>query len=112
MRRSLRQLSPLAAVRGSAVALALVLLLAGCLGAKTGEEHAADYARLIAGTEGLTVESVSCSPNGEVWWTCTGRLQSGREFTLQRGSCRSRQPNWHMHVAGGQAMIAGHALVG
>jgi hypothetical protein len=85
MRRSLRQMSPLAAVRGSAVALALVLSLAGCLGGKTGEQHAADYARLIASTEGLTVESVSCSPNGDVWWTCTGRLQSGREFTCSVG---------------------------
>ena len=85
MRRSLREMSPLVAVRGSAVSLALVLSLAGCLGAKTAAEHAADYARLIASTEGLTVQSVSCSPNGEVWWTCTGRLKSGREFTCSVG---------------------------
>jgi hypothetical protein len=82
MRRSLRQVSPLAAVRGTAVAFALALFLAGC---KTAAEHAADYARLIASTEGLTVQTVSCSPDGQVAWTCTGRLQSGREFTCSVG---------------------------
>jgi hypothetical protein len=85
MRRSLRQVSPLAAVRGSVVALALVLFLAGCLGAKTAAEHAAEAARLMASIQGLAVESVSCSPDGEVAWTCTGRLQSGREFTCSVG---------------------------
>jgi hypothetical protein len=82
MRSSVRQVSPLAAVRATAVALALVLFLAGC---KTAAEHAADYARLIASTEGLTVESVSCSPDGQVAWTCTGRLRSGRAFTCSVG---------------------------
>ena len=82
MRRSVRQVSLLAAVRRGAVALALVLFLAGC---KTAEEHAADYARLIVSTEGLTVESVSCSPDGQVAWTCTGPLQSGRKFTRSVG---------------------------
>jgi hypothetical protein len=85
MRRSLRQVSRLSAVRRSAVALALVLFLAGCFGTKTAAEHAADYARLIASTQGLTVQSVSCSPDGEVAWTCTGRLRSGREFTCSVG---------------------------
>jgi hypothetical protein len=28
---------------------------------------------------------VSCSPRGEVAWTCTGRMQSGREFTCSIG---------------------------
>lgn len=65
--------------------MALVLFLAGCVDAKTLAEHAADYARVIAGTQGLTVQSVSCSPRGEVAWTCTGRLQSGREFTCSVG---------------------------
>ena len=109
MRRSLRQVSPLAAVRGTAVALALVLFLAGC---KTAAEHAADYARLIASTEGLTIESVNCSPDGQVVWTCTGRLRSGRKFTCSVGPVESRQPNRHMHGADGQAMIARHSLVG
>ena len=68
-----------------AVALALVLFLAGCVGANTLAEHAADYARVIAGTQGLTVQSVSCSPRGEVAWTCTGRLQSGRKFSCSVG---------------------------
>ena len=85
MRRSLRQVSPVGAVSGIAVALALALCLAGCLGGKTAEEHAAEAARLIASTEGLAVESVSCSPNGEVAWTCTGRLQSGRKFSCSVG---------------------------
>jgi hypothetical protein len=85
MRRSLRQVSSVGAFRGSAVALASVLFLAGCLGGKTAEEHATEAARLIASTEGLTVESVSCSPNGEVAWTCTGRLQSGRKFSCSVG---------------------------
>ena len=85
MRSSLRQVSRLAAVRYSAATLALVLFLAGCVGTTTLAEHAAVYARLIASTEGFTVQSVSCSPRGEVAWTCTGRLQSGREFTCSVG---------------------------
>lgn len=85
MRRSLRQVRRLAAVRRSAVALALVLFLAGCFGTKTAAERAADYARVIAFTQGLTFQSVSCSPRGEVAWTCIGRVQSGREFTCSVG---------------------------
>ncbi|HEY2201630.1 MAG TPA: hypothetical protein VGH56_07060 [Solirubrobacteraceae bacterium] len=85
MRRSVRQVSPLGAARGSAVALALTLCLAGCLGGKSAAEHAAEAAQLTASTEGLTVETVSCSPNGDVWWTCTGRLQSGRRFSCSVG---------------------------
>jgi hypothetical protein len=85
MRRSLRQVRRLAAVRRSAVALGLVLFVAGCFGTKTAAEHAADYARVIASTHGLTIHSVSCSPHGDVAWTCTGRLQSGRQFTCSVG---------------------------
>ena len=86
MRRSPRQVRRLAAVGPSAVVLAPVLFLAGCFGTETTlAEHAAEYARLIASTQGLTVQSVSCSPRGEVAWTCTGRLQSGRRFTCSVG---------------------------
>jgi hypothetical protein len=74
-----------------------------CFGTKTPAEHAADFARVIASTQGLTVQSVSCSPRGEVaWtckvaWTCTGRLQSGRGFTCsvgpvdQTGTCTAQR---------------------
>lgn len=65
--------------------MASVLFLAGCFGTKTGAERAADYARVIAFTQGLTFQSVSCSPRGEVAWTCIGRVQSGREFTCSVG---------------------------
>jgi hypothetical protein len=85
MRRSLCHVRPLAAARRSAVVLAPVLVVAGCLGSKTAAEHAADSARLTAITQGLTIQSVSCSPRGDVAWTCTGRLQSGREFTCSVG---------------------------
>jgi hypothetical protein len=85
MRRSLRHLRPLAAARRGAVALASALLVAGCFGTKTAAEHAAEDARLIASTQGLTVESVNCTPHGEVAWTCTGRLRSGREFGCSVG---------------------------
>jgi hypothetical protein len=83
MRRSLRHVRPLAAACRIAVVLAPVLFVAGC--GKTRAEHAADSARLIAITQGLTIQSVSCSPRGDVAWTCTGRLQSGREFTCSVG---------------------------
>ena len=85
MRRSLRHVMPLAAARRSVVVLAPALLVAGCFGSKTPAEHAADRARIIATGQGLTIESVSCSPRGEVAWTCTGRLQSGRQFTCSVG---------------------------
>jgi hypothetical protein len=76
---------PLAAGRRIIVVLAPVLLVAGCVGSKTLAEHAAEIAGEIAGTQGLTIQSVSCSPRGDVSWTCTGRLQSGREFTCSVG---------------------------
>lgn len=85
MRRTVPHVRPLAAARRSAVALAPALLVAGCFGTKTAAEHAAEDARLIASTQGLTVESVSCTRRGEVAWTCTGRLRSGREFSCSVG---------------------------
>jgi hypothetical protein len=85
MGRLLRNVTPLAAARRTAGALAPALLLAGCFGRQTPAEHAAGYARVIAGTQGLTVKSVNCSPRGDAAWTCTGRLQSGREFTCSVG---------------------------
>lgn len=85
MHRSLRNVRPLAAARRSVVVLAPALFVAGCFGSKTPAEHAADRARVIASAQGLTIESVSCLPRGEVAWTCTGRLQSGREFTCSVG---------------------------
>jgi hypothetical protein len=93
MRRSLRQVRRLAAVRRSTATLASVLFLAGCVGTNTLADHAAFYARLIASTQGFTVQSVSCSPRGEVAWTCTGRLQSGREFTCSVGAVGRVSPN-------------------
>jgi hypothetical protein len=85
MGRSSRHLTTLAVARRTAVTLVSALLLAGCFGAKTPAENAADYARVNASAEGLTVKSVSCSPRGEVAWTCKGRLRSGREFTCSVG---------------------------
>jgi hypothetical protein len=85
MGRLLRYVTSLAAARRGAGVLAPALLLAGCFGAKTPAEHAADYARAIASTEGLTVETANCSPRGAASWTCTGRLKSGREFTCSVG---------------------------
>jgi hypothetical protein len=75
----------LAAARRGGCALAPALLLAGCFGTKSGAERAGDDARVIALTQGLTVESVHCSPHGQAAWTCTGRLKSGREFTCSVG---------------------------
>jgi hypothetical protein len=85
MGRLLRDLTLLAAARWRAGALAPALLLAGCFATKSATERAADDARVIALTQGLTVESVHCSPRGEAAWTCTGRLKSGREFTCSVG---------------------------
>jgi hypothetical protein len=85
MRRSPGVVTRLAAARRSVVALALALLLAGCFGNETPAEQAAAEARLLASMQGLTVARVSCSPSGEVAWTCTGRLRSGREFTCSVG---------------------------
>jgi hypothetical protein len=85
MGRLLRNVTPLVVARRSAGALALSLLLAGCFGTKTPAGHAAVYARVIASRQGLTIESVNCSPHGAVSWTCTGRLKSGREFTCSVG---------------------------
>jgi hypothetical protein len=85
MERLLGNVTLLAAARWSAGALAPALLLAGCFGTKTAAETAADYARVIALTQGLTLQSVNCSPRGEAAWTCTGRLKSGREFTCSVG---------------------------
>ena len=102
MGRLLRNLTPLAVARRSAVALAPALLLAGCFGTKTPAGHAAEYARAIARTQGLTVESVNCSPRGAVSWTCAGRLKSGRGFTcivgptgraFPSGTCTVRAPS-------------------
>ena len=62
-------------------ALSAVVLGIGFVGRLPRE----DRARVIASAQGLTIESVSCSPRGEVAWTCTGRLQSGREFTCSVG---------------------------
>jgi hypothetical protein len=61
MESLLRNLTPLAAARRSAGVLAPALLLAGCFGAKTPAEHAAEYARVIASRSGLTTQSVHCS---------------------------------------------------
>ena len=83
--RPLGNLTPLAAARRSAAVLAPALLLAGCFGTKTPAGHAAEYARAIAGTQGLTVGSVNCSPRGAVSWTCAGRLKSGRQFVCSVG---------------------------
>ena len=58
MGRLLRNLTLLAAARWRAGALAPALLLAGCFGTKPAAERAADYARVIALTQGLTVEKV------------------------------------------------------
>jgi hypothetical protein len=65
--------------------LAPALLLAGCFGTKTPAGHAVEYARAIASTQGLVVKTVQCSSRGAASWTCTGRLQSGREFTCSVG---------------------------
>jgi hypothetical protein len=98
---SLRHMTPLAAARRSALALAPALLLAGCSGAETPSEQAAYYARVIASAQGLTLQSVSCSPRGEVAWTCTGRLPAGQEYTCSvgptgrvspTGTCTARRP--------------------
>jgi outer membrane lipoprotein-sorting protein len=72
-------------MRRSLAALVPALVLAGCFGSETPAEHAADYARAIASEQGLTVQTVSCSPRGEVAWTCTGRLRSGRAFVCRVG---------------------------
>jgi hypothetical protein len=85
MGRPLRKLTPLVVARRSAAVLAPALLLAGCFGTKTPAGHAADYARAIAGTQGLAVESVNCSPRGAVSWTCAGRLKSGGTFICSIG---------------------------
>jgi hypothetical protein len=85
MHRSLRHLRPRAAARRIVVVLAPILFVAGCAGSKTLAEHAAESAVGIATAQGLTIQSVSCSPRGEVSWTCTGRLQSGRQFTCSVG---------------------------
>jgi hypothetical protein len=85
MGRSLRRVAPLAAARGSAVAWAPALFLAGCFTRKTPSQQAAGNARVIASSQGLRVESVRCSLNGEPAWTCTGRLPSGREFSCNVG---------------------------
>ena len=85
MGRSSRRLTTLAVARRNAVTLVSALLLAGCFGAKTPAENAADYARANASAQGLTVKSVRCSPRGEVAWTCKGRLRSGRAFTCSVG---------------------------
>src|SRR6478672_3827297 len=85
MDRSRRHVRPLAAAGRCAVALAPALFLVGCLTRETPAEQAAGNARVIAGGEGFTVESVRCSLNGEAAWTCTGRLRSGREFTCNVG---------------------------
>jgi hypothetical protein len=84
MGRLRRNVKPLVVARRSIGALALALLLAGCFGTKTPAGHAADYARSIAGTQGLAIERVNCSPRGASW-TCTGRLKSGRSFTCSVG---------------------------
>jgi hypothetical protein len=102
MGRRLRNLTPLAAARRSAVALAPALLLAGCFGTKTPAGHAAEWARVIAGRQGLTINTVNCSPRGAASWTCAGRLKSGRAF-LQRLSDRSRRSHGHMRGASAQA---------
>jgi hypothetical protein len=85
MGRLLRNLTPLVAARRGAAVLAPALLLTGCFGSKTPAGHAADYARAIAGMQGLAVESVNCSPRGTVSWTCAGRLKSGRRFICSVG---------------------------
>ena len=85
MGRSLRHVAPLAAARRSAVALAQALFLAGCFTRETLSQQAAGNARMIASRQGLRIESVRCSLNGEAAWTCTGRLRSGREFTCHVG---------------------------
>jgi hypothetical protein len=85
MGRLFRNVTPLGVARRSVGALAPALLLAGCFGTKTPAGHAAEYARSIASMQGLTIESVNCSPRGEVSWTCTGRLKSGREFSCSVG---------------------------
>jgi hypothetical protein len=64
-----------------AVAFVPALLLAGCLGAGAPARHAAGYARLIASSKGVTLDSVHCSRRGDVAWTCTGRTRSGQEYT-------------------------------
>jgi hypothetical protein len=81
----LRNGGTLAAVCGAVGALASALLLAGCFGTKTPAGHAAEYARAIARTQGLTIQSVSCSPRGAVSWTCAGRTRSGRRITCRVG---------------------------
>lgn len=81
MGRPLRHVTPLAAARRSAGALAPALFLAGCSTRETPSQQAAGNARVIASSQGLRIESVRCSLNGEAAWTCTGRLRSGREFT-------------------------------
>jgi hypothetical protein len=83
----LRNVTPLAA------ALALALLLTGCFGTKTPAGHAAENARAIASWQGLTAESVHCSPRGAASWTCSGRLKSGREFTCSVGPTGRVGPN-------------------
>jgi hypothetical protein len=85
MARLLRQLTPIAAARRAAAVVAPALLLAGCFGTKTPAGHAADYARAIAGMQGLAVGSVTCSPRGAESWTCAGRLKSGRGFICSVG---------------------------
>jgi hypothetical protein len=83
--RSLSNVRPNTRALWSIGALASALLLAGCFGTKTPAGHAADYARAIASTQGLAIESVNCSPRGAASWTCSGRLKSGREFTCSVG---------------------------
>ena len=89
----LRKLTLRDAARGSAGVLAPVLLVAGCFGTKTPAEHAAEYARAIASTQGLTVETAKCSPRGAASWTCTGRLNSGRAFTCSVGPTGRAAPS-------------------
>jgi hypothetical protein len=90
-------------VAASAGALGSALFLAGCFGAQTPAEHAADSARAIAGRQGLAAESVKCSPRGAVSWTCTGRLKSGREFTCSVGPAGRVAHKRHVHGAVAQA---------
>jgi hypothetical protein len=80
-----RGVTPMVAVRLGLGASATALLLAGCFGTRTPAGHAADYARAIAGMQGLAIETVSCSPRGAASWTCTGRLKSGRAVTCSVG---------------------------
>jgi hypothetical protein len=94
-----RNLTPLAAASRSAGAVASALLLAGCFGTKTPAEHAADYARAIASAQGLTIETVSCSPRGSVSWTCTGRSRSGRRLTCSVGPTGRVSPEGTCTVA-------------